>query len=423
MTHTLSDADIFISWHNVLYRAFVFLLAAMPLLLLFIPRALAVGPVLCGFVFFIAFWFMQGRSPRPLRFTLWIAGTVIAFSWIGLFWAYDIDISLTRNLKMLPLLAAFVLLPACVAALPTQRIEQIFLLLPLVTIIGALLLIVDLSSGHALYSLIRADVDIGEIRGAQLNRSVVIMCVCTVIVIPYLWARRAQPKNLALLGILTIAITGACILTESQTAHLALLAGLGTAFCFPYKKRWAWRAAAALLCLYMISFPWLAQIAYAHTAEIINQSAYLGKGGAYGAHRLEIWDFIGRAVTEPVSWLGYGIEVSRSIVFDSQGVYYGGGRVLHPHNFVMQIWLEFGLIGILTACVGLCLFFETMRKTLSLSAQKLVLPVIIAMLATISTSYGIWQGWLLGFTAVLYAYGVAATRLPMAEAQTKSAAD
>src|SRR5436190_23671517 len=81
----------------------------------------------------------------------------------------------------------------------------------------------------------------------------------------------------------------------------------------------------------------------------IDHVPWLGYGQAFANNRLEIWDFVSRyALRHPLH--GFGIEATRAVeAFDSQQIYQKKATILHPHNFAIQMWIEFGLIGGLLA--------------------------------------------------------------------------
>lgn len=124
-------------------------------------------------------------------------------------------------------------------------------------------------------------------------------------------------------------------------------------------------------------------------------------------HRLTIWGFTGARVAErPL--LGWGMEASRTMPgadeevqvwrYDREGQRTNVGLKepqlpLHPHNAVLQLWLELGVVGvILFAVMG-----SWMAVRLSCQPNRMVAAAGMAALAcglVIATvSYGFWQSW------------------------------
>ena len=96
------------------------------------------------------------------------------------------------------------------------------------------------------------------------------------------------------------------------------------------------------------------------------------------------------------SILGYGFDSSR-IVGQAPPPF------LHPHNGVLQVWLELGLVGVLLLAASAA---RAAKAAVQLATNNTVLAVFAATVSTFSVfwslSFGIWQGWyvaLAGLTA------------------------
>lgn len=144
----------------------------------------------------------------------------------------------------------------------------------------------------------------------------------------------------------------------------------------------------------MLTAPFFISYIYENFAQSMQDFPVLAR--AYAGHRLEIWDYVSRyALQEPLH--GYGIEMTRATLdFDSQRQFLDENNVLHPHNFAIQIWVEFGLIGILTATGLMYAFFTTIEKNFSIAQQKIILPTLMATLVPAAVAYGLWQGQWIG---------------------------
>jgi O-antigen ligase len=121
-------------------------------------------------------------------------------------------------------------------------------------------------------------------------------------------------------------------------------------------------------------------------------------------HRLSIWQFTAsRAIEKPL--LGWGMEASRSVPgaedrldtqwIDAAGIDRGsltGVRLpLHPHNAILQWWLELGLVGLSAA---IALVWWVARRAARLDRQQpAALAALAAALVVANVSYGIWQSW------------------------------
>jgi len=181
-------------------------------------------------------------------------------------------------------------------------------------------------------------------------------------------------------------------------SQFALMIG-SISFVFLYFfRRWA-------LALILGGFALVAVSAPVISLHVVNPEA-LQEMGIYlpnpQEHRLAIWNFVADQVAAaPI--IGHGFDSSRWIGSDyvakllAEHVeipYTSGLLPLHPHNAVMQIWLELGLIGIL--CL-LGMIFWIYRTLLSYQQDRFVFAAGGAMLVTFisiaSISFGIWQNW------------------------------
>ncbi|MCX4083597.1 O-antigen ligase [Rickettsia hoogstraalii] len=115
------------------------------------------------------------------------------------------------------------------------------------------------------------------------------------------------------------------------------------------------------------------------------------------AHRLFIWHFVANKITlKPI--LGYGFASSKYIkVNNSKMINYNGEKwhplPLHPHNNILQITLELGIIGLI---LFLCLVYKYLKQISNLENNNFkaisyacfINYYIIGMI-----SYNIWQIW------------------------------
>ncbi|MBT4770387.1 MAG: O-antigen ligase family protein [Rhodospirillaceae bacterium] len=181
-------------------------------------------------------------------------------------------------------------------------------------------------------------------------------------------------------------------------SQLALMIG-SVSFAFIYVfRRWA-------LTLILGGFALIAVSAPVISLYVVNPAA-LQEMGVHlpepQEHRLAIWSFVSD-LTADAPIIGHGFDSSRWIggnyvarlMAEHVEIPYTSGLLpLHPHNAVMQIWLELGLVGIL--CL-LGMIFGLYRMLLSYQQDRLVLAAGGAMLVTFisiaSISFGIWQNW------------------------------
>ncbi|NNE83112.1 MAG: O-antigen ligase family protein [Alphaproteobacteria bacterium] len=128
-------------------------------------------------------------------------------------------------------------------------------------------------------------------------------------------------------------------------------------------------------------------------------------------HRFAIWDFAAaRTMEQPV--LGWGLGASRMLPGADGIAAQLGPRAetlpLHPHNALLQIWLELGIPGILLSLVVVVSVLSKITRYIQ-GRKELATALTIIFSATLiaELSFGIWQSWWLVFLWVLAALTIA----------------
>jgi O-antigen ligase len=128
-------------------------------------------------------------------------------------------------------------------------------------------------------------------------------------------------------------------------------------------------------------------------------------------HRLFIWNFVSQKI--PDRFLeGYGFDSSRYIG-DNETVQFKQYEFsllpLHPHNNILQVFLETGLI-------GLILFINLLLKTICQIFRQTSDQSVYAALWSMTTyliigmiSFGMWQMWWIASCALSYVINVVNT--------------
>ena len=230
-----------------------------------------------------------------------------------------------------------------------------------------------------------------------------------------LW--RSGARRLALLQ----AVLGglAILLTASLSAKMALGAGLAVGaavFVLPAFRY----ALLGLLALLVAALPFA--LPYKPDAA---ETCWFAETKGSALHRLYIWNFAAEHIARrPV--LGWGLDASRRMPggdervvawrCDADGQPIGAHpRVdgtlmpLHPHNAILQLWLELGGIGALIGCatLGLILFRAFAAAAWRhRAAQAGFAAAWFGGMSVALVSFGIWQEWFL--SALFIAAGVAA---------------
>lgn len=119
-------------------------------------------------------------------------------------------------------------------------------------------------------------------------------------------------------------------------------------------------------------------------------------------HRLQIWGFVAdRAIQRPLT--GWGLDASRTlgntttvdVTTHRDGTQTAAELLpLHPHNALLQVWVELGLPGAaLIAALLVWLILHLTRTVPSRAGRAAALATVASALVVAELSYGIWQGW------------------------------
>ena len=155
------------------------------------------------------------------------------------------------------------------------------------------------------------------------------------------------------------------------------------------------RLMIAGLVIYSISMPILS-----YTQNPLEISEKYNELPVSAKHRLFIWNFTAKKIHQKLI-LGWGMNSSKTLATDDDYIMYDNIKFellpLHPHNNVLQILLELGLIGFIlfhTILIKYLLYI----KRIALKNQNIVWGA--ACYACFTTyffismvSFGIWQSW------------------------------
>jgi len=223
-----------------------------------------------------------------------------------------------------------------------------------------------------------------------------------------LWLWRAGQRWMAIGLAATIGL--AAVLASSNTSVLALVVGLVAVGFGEWRPRLGASLAAGLLCLAFGVAP-LAVGALPPPMDMARSTPWLPNSLF---HRFAIWKFTAERIAErPI--LGWGLDASRELpggtdrvdvpIFPEPGVIQAmqtQALPLHPHNMMLQLWLELGGLGGILVICGLA---WAILKECSTRAGGGHLAVFCAALVVAAASFGAWQSWWL--SCVWLALGLA----------------
>lgn len=345
------------------------------------------------------------RRLADLKSSCWLyLAVVLLVCFLSVFWSPDHSIGLERFSKLvlfLPLGAALIVLTAKGLIVTDSRF---FWALSGGVFISTCLLGLHIYTDGGVYALLNST-ETEAIAVHAANRPAVVLVLCFsagVLALQQIGhGHLAVPLGLTLLVFL--------FFSTSQTAFFGAWVWLLTFFAFTLgpsiSRNLVVFGGAGFILLQpalIISFQQF------DTERTIEYGA-----GSVGA-RLDVWYAVSHKILES-PFYGHGVEAARSITdWSVEFVYYQGNSMLHPHNGILQIWLEFGLIGAVIAIFG---WVWVSRRLIYLSDRTM--PAVGALLATslfvLTVSHGLWQSWW-----VWSLFGVAALTIQVVRAEKTS---
>jgi O-antigen ligase len=376
-----------------LSAATIFAIALIILLSAIAPRALTILPGLAGLGFSVSHWRQGKRFPLLPVPLFGFCAVAVLLGALSSLWAIDPEMAFERSWKTALVLLPCLLFIAAVQAVDAAQVRRYLWLIPAAVTAAAIIVAINMGFEKPFYRLLNGIDFTTPIKDNVLNRAAVSVALCY---LPALSLTSHIGRKWLWRTVMTAPMVAIFFLTESQAFQVILALGLAVMLLFPMRSRIAWGLMAGAICAGAALAPWIAIGAFGLlTSEAQNIPMHYLIGGANLGSRMEIWDFISHyALQNPL--YGFGMEAARAVPkFDTAELYHHASTILHPHNFALQLWIEFGVAG---AALGIALLLYIIRGlyTLFPAQRRTALPPFIACLATASFTYGLWQSWWLG---------------------------
>lgn len=220
-----------------------------------------------------------------------------------------------------------------------------------------------------------------------------------------LW-RRIGPRTAMLFLALMLAFL---FQLEMAAATLAFVVG-GAIFLISYwKPRESLRAITALMLLGILVAPPLL-VATGAGRELPDLAHELPEQATSMKHRLMIGQFVlGKIAERPFT--GFGFDSSRSIPGGQATAIMGQAVLpLHPHNGILQIWLELGPLGAIFAAAIVTLVLRRIMAIGPRGPTAMATATFAAFMTIAVISFGIWQNWWLMLAWMAAALAMLAAR-------------
>ncbi len=236
-----------------------------------------------------------------------------------------------------------------------------------------------------------------DIRGFVINNGV---CLLSLLLWPTLIILHTQKRYLlSCIGF----ITSAYIISRGYSFAATVAVGVGSvSFLIAYfYPRVVNKIATIGLTLLILGAPFI--------MKALPDARTIGKDLpelSYSVYpRLVIWQYASNLVmNKPL--IGHGIRTSRNLSKTENKItflYRDNGKIhtgnteaipLHPHNGLIQIWLELGAGGaILGLILVLCVLWSINKSQAPQIGKALAFASLASAICLISVSYGLWQSW------------------------------
>ena len=229
------------------------------------------------------------------------------------------------------------------------------------------------------------------------NNGVIVLVITAFPLFGHLLAsgRRKRYFVLSLIGLFT-----ACLASGSSSALLGLIVGLLVWFSYERYARVTAKVLAVMLPLSILAMPVLVHPLTANPESIARTVPNFPNSFI---HRLLIWDFtLERIAERPL--LGWGLDASRAIPggtdlrpihfvvpwSDKPITHADQNLPLHPHNAVLQVWLELGAFGVFVLMLGM---WSLLRTQLVNAGSGPMAAYIVCAMAIYCVAFGLMQSW------------------------------
>jgi O-antigen ligase len=328
------------------------------------------------------------RLASELSTLLWtreaFAGSVfMAWALASVAWSGDVRQGLSAWAELALVLGAAALLAA---TLPSRAPAWAFEALAIGLIVSTALLVVELRLDFPIRRLWN-----GRLGSWVLNRPVV---TDLAFVWPLVGAATAAagsaPRRWAIVA--SAGVVVAIALSSSGAAKLGLIVGViayGAAILALRLMRWAFGAVVVVL---LIIQPVFGPVADA----LIPPRVFDMLKAAHARERADIWLTFSEVAGQRL-WTGTGFQSSANLSDHPVAALVSPERremlaVGHPHNALLQLWVELGLPGVLAMGAIVCLAWRQLFRVgdAQLPAR---LAFAFGLLAIAVISHGAWQGW------------------------------
>ena len=253
--------------------------------------------------------------------------------------------------------------------------RQILRLVTIGLVIGVTILLLDRGFGFPLRKFFGMDN-----HPTQYNRGIAYVSIMILPLIAY----GTRTKNYFLVLILVVAINLALGFGSNTTAVVTWVFAVVAAVLAYYFPRLIKIALQTMVTGIFLTAPWLVEA----ISSLHSRFAGVIKGSA--THRLEIWNYMAARIDDH-PWLGWGLGTARELpVTEAERLQYiyAGIEGIYPHNQLLQLWVETGVVGVLLFLIFIHLVIGRIARSESW-VRPFAYAALVMALATAMVNYEI----------------------------------
>ncbi len=380
--------------NNIFPLVLMISISLMPIIFIHMPRALAWLPLLFGLI--MSIWWVFGKKgtiDNSLKYMSCLAGVSLMII-ISVLWSIEPMGAYKQAIKITAILLFSIPLFNLMRSIDIKILKPFMWLFPAGVTLSAILASAELAFDMPIYRATHILPEDFDLSSAVMNRGVISTTLSFFIALLFISKMDYSVKiKRILLTVMSVSVLIMLFLTQCQSAQVAFVVGILMIFIFPNRFKLSYKILSLLMVITMFLTPWVVDFIFNFFIGNAQEIPWIKD--AYVGNRVEIWNFVMQyALNNPI--YGYGIEATRFITeFEHDYIYHKGATILHPHNFSIQIWIEFGIIGILMAGT-LIAFVVHQISRLSLDDRSIIIALFAGVMAIASTGYGMWQSWWIG---------------------------
>lgn len=361
------------------------LVAVLPLIVFFSGMAMTPFLVLLAACLVIIAPSAMLEQRDALRGLTLIAALLLLWPCLSAIWSITPAASLAMAAKTVTIVVVGIIgfLSARSAALTRAVVDGFIASL---SVVAVLVLMEKLPGGGAIHLRYPDPTDYEKFMVVHINRG---LCALSVLVWPMMLAARTRGRARLGLFVPLIAAVPVAVM-HSLSAKMAIVLGIAT---YALLRKWPRALKVLQVAIPLGLLLWPALFAIGYQPLFANPAVYDRLPNSSQA-RIDIWKFAFDHIRErPV--LGWGMEASRAIPGGNE-TYMNGTRTylpLHPHNGVLQVLLEQGVIGLVLTITAIWLALVGLRKHEDTEVRAAGAATLVAYLMIGFSAFGMWQTW------------------------------